>query len=33
MENGALPLNDTTLNSLMQKHPSQSEADKHFFIR
>ena len=28
MENGILPLNDTTLNLLKQKHPCQSEADK-----
>ena len=29
MENGILPLNDTTLKLLKQKHPRQSEADKH----
>ena len=32
MENGILPLNDTTLNLLKQKHPCQSEADKHFLF-
>ena len=29
MENGVSPMNDTTLNLLNQKHPCQSEADKH----
>ena len=29
MENGILPLNDTTLKLLKQKYPRQSEADKH----
>ena len=32
MENGILPLNDTTLNLLKQKHPRQSEADKHLLF-
>ena len=31
MENGVLPLNDTTLNLLKQKYPCQSVADKHFY--
>ena len=30
MENGVLPLNDTTLKLSREKHPCQSEADKHF---
>ena len=32
MENGILPLNDTTLKLLKQKHPRQSEADKHLLF-
>ena len=32
MENSLLPLNDTTLNLLKQKHPLQSEADKHLLF-
>ena len=32
MENGILPLNDTTLQLLQQKHPCQSESDKHFLF-
>ena len=32
MENSVLPLNDTTLNLLKQKHQCQSEADKHFLF-
>ena len=30
MESGVLPLNDTTLNLLKEKHPCQSEVDKYF---
>ena len=32
MENGILPLNDTTLNILKQKHPCESETDKQFLF-
>ena len=32
LENGILPLNDTTLNLLKQKHPCESEADKQFLF-
>ena len=32
MEDGILPLNDTTLNLLKQKHLCQSKADKRFLF-
>ena len=32
MGNGLFSLNDTTLNFIKQKHPCQSEADKHFLF-
>ena len=32
MEYGVMPLNDTTLKHLKQKHPCQSKADKHLLF-